>query len=157
MLNSASMELVLSHRIPERELAKLGFSQATIAWFRDIDEVVQSGTKSLDVPEIEALMHEFRLVKTQIDEITDRLQSIEFTETMPDDEALDDFVLSPIKPQEISLTQGTFTDNHILRADGTTGIQDGDPSIDDTGNIIVNQEVIEQSREITRYALMVSS
>ena len=52
---------------------------------------------------------------------------------------------------------GTFTDHHILRADGSTGVQDSDPSINDNGDIIVNKEVIEQNREITRYALMVSS
>jgi len=149
----------LGHNFNEREFADKGFSRAAIEWFREVNDIVQPGQSSLDVNEIEALMHEFRLVKTQIDEITDRLQSIEFTENMPIDESTqeDSFILPPVRPQELALTQGTFTDNHILRADGTTGIQDSDPSITDAGNVIVNQEVIEQNREITRYALMVGT
>lgn len=149
----------MSHRLIELDLVRLGFSHASIAWFRDVARVVEPGEISLNVNEIEAMMHEFRLVKTQIDEITDRLQTIEIEETAHDAESNeeDDFMLPPVRPQELALTQGTFTDNHILRADGTTGIQDSDPSITDDGDVIVNQEVIEQNREITRYALMVSS
>ena len=148
----------MSHRLIENDLVRLGFSQASISWFRDVARVVEPGEISLNVNEIEAMMHEFRLVKTQIDEITDRLQSVEFSESQPDGtDELDDFMLSDVKPLEVVLTQGTFTDNKILRADGPTGIQDSDPSINDDGDIIVNQEVIEQNREITRYALMVSS
>jgi hypothetical protein len=136
----------------------MGFSQASIAWFRDVARVVEPGEISLNVNEIEAMMHEFRLVKTQIDEITDRLQTVEITDTKPEEDLdQDDLMLPPVRPQELALTQGTFTDNKILRADGTTGIQDSDPSITDDGDVIVNQEVIEQNREITRYALMVSS
>jgi len=136
----------------------MGFSQASLAWFRDVAAVVEPGEISLNVNEIEAMMHEFRLVKTQIDEITERLQSVEFSESPHQEEIqVDDFTLPTVRPQELALTQGTFTDNKILRADGTTGIQDSDPSITDAGDVIVNQEVIEQNREITRYALMVSS
>ena len=149
----------LSHRLIERDLERMGFSQASLAWFRDVARVVEPGEISLNVNEMEALMHEFRLVKTQIDEITDRLQSVEISETPHEQESAEDdaFMLPPVRPQELALTQGTFTDNHILRADGTTGIQDSDPSITDDGDVIVNQEVIEQNREITRYALMVAS
>lgn len=51
----------------EREFLNNGFSQVTVAFLRNVELVVQPGIISLDVNEIEALMHEFRLLRNELD------------------------------------------------------------------------------------------
>ena len=145
-------------RLNEAELSKLGLSGPMIAWFRDVDKVVVPGIISLDINEIEALGHEFRQVKTLIDELAGKVLSLEIQDRLSIQlDAPDEVIYSPpTTAQQVNLSSGTFSDNHIIRADGSTGLQDSNPSIDDTGNVIVPQEVIEQGRPITRYALLLS-
>ena len=64
----------MSVRMPwEKEFADKGFSLATISFLRNIAEVAQPGTISLDVTELEALMHEFRILKNTVDELRSQI------------------------------------------------------------------------------------
>jgi hypothetical protein len=69
----------------ERELSQKGFSLATISFFRKIAEVAQPGTISLDVTELEAMQHEFRLLRNQLDELRARIQENEINHGLPDE------------------------------------------------------------------------
>lgn len=67
--------------IDERNLQKLGLNQQNIATLRDLDkQILSGGVISLDITELEALQHEFRIVKNRLDSIEAGLQNhdIEF-------------------------------------------------------------------------------
>lgn len=68
-------------KLNENELQKIGFSLGTIEWFRSVNTIVQPGTISLDVTELEALQHEFRLVKNRFDALLRRTRVITSTIT----------------------------------------------------------------------------
>jgi len=61
----------------EREFLAKGFSRATVAFLRDIETVVQPSVISLDITELEALQHEFRLLRNTLDTMLDRIQNLE--------------------------------------------------------------------------------
>lgn len=69
----------MPHSFPEREFAEKGFSRVALEWFRTVDTVVAPETISLDVPELEALQHEFRLLRNELDQLRERVQSNEIS------------------------------------------------------------------------------
>ena len=59
----------------------MGLSQPNIEWLRGVDTVTQPGVISFDVTEIEALQHEFRLVKNRFDALLRKTRVITTTIT----------------------------------------------------------------------------
>ena len=71
----------MSHKFPEREFVDKGFSRAAVEWLRDINSTAL-GTISLDTTEVEALVHEFRTLKVQFDEL--KFQNEQLLNGLPD-------------------------------------------------------------------------
>lgn len=71
----------MSHKFPEGEIVQRGWSRAAVEWFRAINTTAL-GAISLDTTELEALLHEFRTLKVQFDEL--RAQNEYFINRLPD-------------------------------------------------------------------------
>lgn len=98
-------------RLNENELQRMGFSLGTIEWFRAIDTIASPGTISLDVTEMESLMHEFRLLRNELDVLrraaTENEIQIPFTHRESADELFIERTPADIKEKFLLSSTGT--------------------------------------------------
>lgn len=92
----------------ERELSEKGFSQPTIAFFRKIADSLPPGTVSLDLTDLESLVHEFRALKAQFDEL--RFQNEQLLNGLPD-QVIEDMSRNVIEIDPTTGTQATVDAN----------------------------------------------